>query len=214
VKAPRAGEVKTRLAAALGPDLAAQLYRAIAERGVRETSAPGYERAFFHAPADAADEIGEWLGAETRVAQSGPDLGARMTAAFEWAFARGASRVALVGTDVPDLSRDHVLAAFISLDTHDVVLGPCTDGGYYLVALRRPARELFAGITWSTAAVLSETLARAVGAGLHATLLAPLSDIDDVHDLRAAWATLRGWLPADLAIAIESALALEPPSGP
>lgn len=198
-KNPRPGQVKTRLAEALGSDTAAALYRALAEGVLRRTQAPGaYARAVFFAPADSVREIEAWLPGESCVAQEGADLGARMASAFAWAFARGHETVVLVGTDVPALGRAHIHAALSALDAHDVVLGPAFDGGYYLIALRRPAPQLFEGIAWSTGAVLPQTLDRARAAGLRVATLASLGDVDDVAGLRREWAAVRELLSGAL----------------
>jgi rSAM/selenodomain-associated transferase 1 len=203
VKAPRSGMVKTRLAAAVGDETAAELYRAMADRVRRETAGGPERRVFVFAPEAARPEVEAWLAGETCEPQAAGDLGARMAAAFERAFAGGARRVALIGTDVPDLSRVHVRAALDALEHHDVALGPAADGGYYLIALRRPCPELFHGVAWSTPAVREQTLARASAAGLRVAELAPLSDVDTIGDLRREWLRLRAWLPPALARRLE-----------
>ena len=106
-----------------------------------------------------------------------------MAAAFEDAFGRGVQRAALIGSDVPAPSRHHVREAFDALGTHDVVLGPARDGGYYLVALDRPRPELFAGMAWST----PEVLHRAARLGLRVTVLETLGDVDTIEDVRREW---------------------------
>ena len=103
-------------------------------------------------------------------------------AAFTRAFG-SADLVCVVGSDVPGLGQSHVIAAFEALDRHDVVFGPAADGGYYLVALARRAPELFADISWSTAAVLSESEARARALGLSVAKLAELDDVDTIEDV-------------------------------
>jgi glycosyltransferase A (GT-A) superfamily protein (DUF2064 family) len=110
VKAPRPGTVKPRLAAVLGDEAAALLYRAMAEEQIRRTAprAGEYERAFLFAPEDARAEMESWLPAEPLEAQQGDDLGERMSRAFASAFSAGARRVAIVGTDVPSCGREHV----------------------------------------------------------------------------------------------------------
>ena len=187
VKHPAPGAVKTRLGAAVGPEPAARLYRTLAERVLEATTprAGEYERLVFFDPPDALEEMRAWLPGVRLLAQSAGDLGARMADAFARAFARGASRVAIVGTDAPGLSRQTVVDALAALDAADVVLGPSEDGGYYLLALRNPRPELFAGITWSTSTVAAETRARAAAAGLSVRELAPLRDVDTLEDLRA-----------------------------
>jgi rSAM/selenodomain-associated transferase 1 len=207
LKAPRPGAVKTRLVPALGPSAAAGLYRALAEAVVAQTRpAAGYERILFFAPAEARAEIEAWLPGEALAAQDGPDLGARMSSAFDEAFRRGAGRVALVGSDAPGLTRDDVLEALDALGEHDVVLGPAMDGGYYLIALARPAPGLFRAIAWGTGTVLAATVERAATLGLTVRLLDPRRDIDTLDDVKAEWARIRPLLARSLAEAIAAAL--------
>lgn len=195
VKHPSPGAVKTRLAAAVGPEAAAGLHRALAEHVLEATTPAGqYERLVFFAPPEALAEMRAWLPGLRLLAQSGGDLGARMADAFARGFARGAGRVAIVGTDTPAVSRETVTEALSALDAADVVIGPTEDGGYYLLALRDPRPELFAGIAWSTPTVADETRARAREAGLSVRELSRRRDIDTVEDLRAEWPAVRGLL--------------------
>ena len=117
--------------------------------------------------------------------QEGVDLGGRMFDAMHQAFSFGHQRVILIGTDLPSLTRAQVSQAVTQLGTHDLVLGPTLDGGYYLIAVSRPTPELFRGIAWSTATVLEETLQKAAAAGLSVALLPTLRDLDDLDDLTA-----------------------------
>ena len=208
VKAPRPGAVKTRLAAALGAEAAAAVYRAIAAEEVRRTAPRDaeYDRVLCFDPPDAGDEIARWLPGETLRPQEGPDLGARMARAFADAFDDGARRVAIVGTDVPACGRAEVAEAFRALDDHDLVLGPTHDGGYYLVALDRPRPPLFTGIQWSTPSVLPATAERAGVLGLSVRMLDPRRDIDTVDDLRAEWPRLRALVEPALAREVSAAL--------
>jgi len=210
VKEPRPGAVKTRLAAALGDEHAAQLYRALAEAEVRRTKpARGeYDRLFFFTPADAGAVLARWFPGETFLPQKGADLGQRMANAFEAAFARGARRVAIVGTDVPGVSRALVTEALLALGDHDVVVGPAHDGGYYLLALDRPRPMLFDAIPWSTCAVLAATAERAAVLGLRLSVLETLSDIDTLEDLRREWRMVRPLLAGrvELITAVEDAI--------
>jgi hypothetical protein len=211
VKEPQAGQVKTRLARDLGPELAAALYRCLAEIELRHTRPePGeYSRLVCFSPPGAAATIGRWLPGETLAAQTEGDLGERMARAFEQVLHAGAERVAIVGSDVPWVSRAHVKQALGALDAHDLVLGPTSDGGYYLLALARPHPELFAGMPWSTPEVLGMTLERAAAAGLRVRLLEELEDIDTLADLRGAWPLLRPLLRPDpaLVVALDACLA-------
>lgn len=188
VKRPSPGAVKTRLVPALGDAGAAGLYRALAEHVLEATTPEGeYERLVFFDPEDALEEMRAWLPGVRLLAQSGDDLGARMADAFARAFARGARRVAIVGTDTPGVSRETVDQALGALDEADVVIGPAEDGGYYLLALRAPRPELFAGIAWSTPTVCDETLRRAAASALAVHRLPRRRDVDTLEDLRLEW---------------------------
>jgi rSAM/selenodomain-associated transferase 1 len=210
VKEPRPGAAKTRLTPALSPAEAAELYRALAEEEIRNTAPrPGeYARLFFFDPSSSPDAMSAWLPGETLLPQRGDDLGARMSAAFDEAFRRGARRAAVIGTDVPWVTRARVAEAFAALDGHDVVLGPTADGGYYLLAVDRPRPELFRGIAWSTPSVLGSTADRAGALGLRVQMLGELPDIDTMDDLRAHWEALRPLLAGrPVAAAVARALA-------
>jgi uncharacterized protein len=197
VKQPRPGTVKTRLAREVGDERAAAIYRALAEAEIRATAPErraagvGYERVFYFAPAEARASIETWLsglvGDEPLVCfpQSGADLGERMAQAFAACFARGASRVAIIGSDVPSCTRAHVAAALAALDDHDVAVGPTHDGGYYLLALSQPRPPLFRDVAWSTPLVLQTTRARAAALGLRVATLQTLRDVDTLDDWRA-----------------------------
>lgn len=199
LKEPRPGSVKTRLAEALGPASAAALYRLLAESVLDATvpQAGEYERLVFFDPPGAADALRAWLPGVRLVPQTAGDLGARMQDAFARGFRRGATRVALVGTDVPGVTRGTVVSALEALEAADVVLGPAEDGGYYLIALACSRPELFSEIAWSTREVLEATLTRAVEAGLGVHQLPRLRDVDTVEDLRAVWPRLDAVLARD-----------------
>jgi rSAM/selenodomain-associated transferase 1 len=211
VKLPRPGAVKTRLVPALGAAAAADLSEALVEAVLARTDPRGgeYERLVFYTPRDAAEAMRAWLPGGRLRHQSEGELGTRLADAFARAFARGAQRVAIVGSDVPGLSRPTIVSAFAALDRADVVLGPATDGGYYLVALREAHPELFRGVSWSTASVLAQTLELAARGGLSAATLAPLRDVDTLDDLRAEWPAISPLLEhrPGLRAAIERAFA-------
>jgi rSAM/selenodomain-associated transferase 1 len=193
VKEPRPGAAKTRLTPALSAADAAEVYRVLAEEEIRNTAPrPGeYTRLFFFDPSSSPGAMSEWLAEEALVPQRGDDLGARMSAAFDEAFRRGARRAAVIGTDVPWVTHGLVAEALAALGDHDVVLGPTADGGYYLLATDRPRPELFCGVAWSTPSVLASTVERAGALGLRVRMLPELPDIDTIDDLRAHWDELR-----------------------
>jgi rSAM/selenodomain-associated transferase 1 len=212
LKEPRPGAVKSRLAAGIGAAAAAAVYRAIADEAIRRTAPrrEEYERLFLFDPPASRPQIQAWLPGQTLVAQAGGDLGERMARAFADAFASGARRVALVGTDVPALSYEDVRDALESLDEHDVALGPATDGGYYLLALKRPEPELLRDVPWSTPDVLTTTLDRAARLGLSLRVLRTLGDIDTLEDLEAEWERIRPLLDEEMRQEIERTMGGRP----
>jgi hypothetical protein len=186
-KAPEPGKVKTRLAHELGDLEAARIYRALGRRVVDRVRGGPYRTIVYFDPPEARDDVVRWLGAPgiELVPQPEGDLGARIVRAFERGFELG-ERVCAIGTDSPDLDRARVETAFDSLERSGgpaAVLGPATDGGYYLVGLRRPEPRLFTEIPWSTGAVLPATLARAGELGIVVELLPPLGDVDRPEDV-------------------------------
>ena len=106
-----------------------------------------------------------------------------MRTAFEEGFARGMTKIAIIGTDCPDLDRGIILEAFEKLLDHDLVFGPAKDGGYYLIGLRRVFPELFRSIPWGTDQVLETTRAISRKLGLSIAYLPELADIDRPSDL-------------------------------
>ena len=192
LKFPQPGAVKTRLIPALGAERACELYRAL----VRHTLGTAAEFARDAAIAvevrltGAPDTVAAraWLGDAISIREQGEgDLGARMERATREALGEGATAVAVIGADCPRLTAAHLGAAFAALCENETVLGPATDGGYYLIGLRRPRAELFHGIAWSTAAVLAQTLATVRRLALSYRLLERLDDVDEPGDL-ATWA--------------------------
>ena len=183
-KAPRPGEVKTRLATDLGDAAATRLYRTMGRTVVDGLRGGAFRIHVCFSPGDARGEMEAWLGTDELEFQpqvSG-DLGQRMEMAAEEAF-RTTSRVCMVGTDTPDLDRRVVEEALAKLEEADMVVGPARDGGYYLLALNRLEPSLFRDVPWSTAQVLETTLARANTAGLTVHTLAMRVDVDRITDV-------------------------------
>jgi rSAM/selenodomain-associated transferase 1 len=153
-----------------------------------------------YAPADAKPFFTKVVqGRFELIPQASDDLGCRMRSFFTERFQTGADRIVLVGTDSPTLPLTFVEQAFQELKQADVVLGPATDGGYYLVGCARHTRKgsdvvppIFEEIPWSTSQVLRETVTRLKSAKLSAALLPPWYDVDTLDD----WRMLRGHVAA------------------
>jgi rSAM/selenodomain-associated transferase 1 len=184
LKAPRPGTVKTRLAATLGAAEACAAYQRLVGTLLRQLVALENVDLCF-TPDDVGSEIMPWAKPTWRLKPQGNgDLGCRLDRAFRRAFDEGAERVVIIGSDCPEVDASDIQAAWTALLSHDVVLGPATDGGYWLIGLRAPQRELFVDIPWSTDKVLRETQKRCGVAGLTTRLLRELSDVDTEADWR------------------------------
>ncbi|MFC1600806.1 TIGR04283 family arsenosugar biosynthesis glycosyltransferase [Candidatus Sumerlaeota bacterium] len=192
---PRPGRAKTRLIPHLGPQGAAEIQRRMTQyilTNLREL--PRQRPASVELRLDdmptAADQLPTaWPELELR-AQGEGDLGQRMLAAFREAFAAGAERVVIIGSDCPALRPSHVAAAFDALERADLALGPATDGGYYLIGLQEAHPRLFEDVPWGLDEALARTLKHACELGLTVKLLEDLDDIDRPEDLLAWGAEL------------------------
>ena len=185
LRAPVAGAVKSRLAKSLGAQAALRSYRQLVEfllHGLGH-SCPIH---IHHTP-DNAIEMKNWLGdAYTYFSQVGGDLGERLIHAMELEFTGGVTKLIFLGGDCPYVDRARLDDAFRALEECDVVLGPATDGGYYLIGLKQRLPWLFRGIPWGREGVLSSTLAKCVELGLECSLLPEESDVDDLANWEVA----------------------------
>jgi hypothetical protein len=186
-KEPVPGKVKTRFIPQLSPVDAAGLYRCSLHDRITEISAlNGVDRAIAYTPEDARDTFTELsLGGFELFAQRGKGLGERLNNIFQDNLARGYQAVSIVDSDSPDLPKSIIKESFQLLLSKqaEVVFGPCRDGGYYLVGMRKPYPELFRNIPWSTKNVLSTTLEKAGKMGLNVRLLSSWNDLDTFEDL-------------------------------
>lgn len=191
VKWPQAGQVKTRLAAAIGVNEAANIYEQLVATVLERLPKSGRLIIMFDPP-DRAREVSAWIAplcADRHpefLAQASGDLGARLEHAFAHAFATGCEPVAVVGSDCVEIGPETFSKTRCALETHDCAIGPTFDGGYYLLALKKPCPSLFADIAWSTELVFTQTIERARAAGLNVHQLSPLHDVDTVEDWHRA----------------------------
>jgi uncharacterized protein len=190
VKVPIQGTVKTRLATAIGAETAARLYRCFVSDTLTGVRRAGYPLLVFFHPPEADRAVDAWLGEGlTCLPQRGGDLGERMFAAFQEAF-RWCSRAVLVGADCPDLPDEILHEAFACLNTHDAVLGPARDGGYYLIGFSSSGgmrEEIFQGIEWGSSGVHEATMAAMRMHRIHFHILPLWRDVDDYDDLKALY---------------------------
>ncbi len=179
VKYPEPGKVKTRLARRVGSERAATLYHEMVEQVIEQTSSEQYQRILCYDPPQREAEFRQWLPQlHAYVPQWGGGLGERLSHALEPTH-QAYQKVAVIGTDCVELSDTLIGEAFMALDSHDLVMGPALDGGYYLLAAKQFYPELFSCIAWSTEQVLRQTLERASALGLKVKQLPVLADIDE-----------------------------------
>jgi rSAM/selenodomain-associated transferase 1 len=186
-KYPEKGEVKKRLATHLGEDITVELYRYFVLDSLSTLEKCGVKLLVCFYPPESQKRFAEWLGMNySYVPQQGSDLGQRMKTCFVNAFDRGFHFVVAIGSDIPDLPCEFIKEALSSLKTHDVVIGPSFDGGYYLIGFREDKfiPEVFDGIDWGTHTVFHDTLTVLQNAICNVHTLPKWSDIDTIADLK------------------------------
>ena len=206
-KQPLPGLVKTRLAAETSPQWAARVSAAFLTDSLDRLAGIDAHRILVYAPREAEEFFsGLARGRFTLMPQAEGDLGQRMAAFFfgagvpklefgnETNFrneARGSAiKAVLVGLDSPTLPLSYIEEAFAKLEQADVILGPATDGGYYLLGCAGRVPPIFENITWSGPTVLEETVTLLKDSEWRLELLPPWYDVDTLND----WQMLRGHL--------------------
>ncbi len=185
-KYPTAGQVNTRLTPPLSPSDAATLHAASLHAVLERLGATGMDPVtLVGAPDDKLDAFRRLLATHSVdfVPQGAGTLGDRLIRAFARAFDDGANRVIALGADSPTLPSAFVTDAVERLNDCDAVLGPCWDGGYYLIGLSRPLPKLFERIDWGGSQVTQATKARAASAGVALVELPTWYDLDQCEDL-------------------------------
>ncbi len=188
VKAPVPGTVKTRLQPDLQPDRIAEIYKTfiteIASQGARLKGvdrflgcAPSRDHAFL-------TEISRKFKLKS-FNQRGSNLGEKIVNAFKDYFKKGYSEIVLIGSDSPTIPLTYINKAFAALEKHDFVLGPCCDGGLYLIgAKNKIVPDIFHDIPWDSAKVLNKTLDNIEHLDIKVCLLPFWYDVDTIEELR------------------------------
>ncbi len=177
------GKVKTRIAATEGEETALEIYRWLTEYTHRVVSEVKVDRFLFFSDFIPEEAEHDYPGYQLAV-QEGSDLGARMSNAFQLVYSKGYSKSVIIGTDCPDLLTSDLNSAFMALSHNDLVIGPASDGGYYLLGMKKFCPQLFEGVPWSSPKVLERTLDIADHEGLDYEFLKIHSDIDTYEDWR------------------------------
>jgi len=183
VKNPIAGKVKTRLAESIGSSNALHIYKML----LRHTHSVACKldtdvQVWYSSQINRTDF---WeKGGFNKQLQKGRNLGQRMSHAIQNGFSSGYEHVAIIGSDCPGLTPEHIKNAFDMLNDSDFVIGPASDGGYYLLGLRRFLPDIFEGINWSKDSVFKDTINIIDRHNFSVSLLEELNDIDTIEDLQ------------------------------
>jgi rSAM/selenodomain-associated transferase 1 len=191
-KWPAPGRTKTRLVAT-NPALGALAARAFLCDSLDRFGVIDARRVLAFEPPIALTDFAGLAAGRFELEPQGPgDLGARLSAYFARQVAGGARAIIAVGSDSPTVPIEFIEQAFTALETADVVIGPATDGGYYLIGCGRRVPPVFNGIRWGQSVVLAETLARLTDPNWRVALLPPWYDVDTADD----WSMLCGHIAA------------------
>lgn len=186
VKNPIEGNVKTRIAKTVGHPKAVEVYRELLDytHTVAETlPSEACTKTVYYG--DFINENDLWNGWSKALQPEG-DLGDRMKAAFRDQFSKGAKSVVIIGSDCLELHPRHLEEAFTQLQSHEVVIGPSTDGGYYLLGMNSLHEALFDDMPWSQPELMEKTSLVLENKNLPYHLLEPLTDIDEWEDYEGA----------------------------
>lgn len=177
---PVLGQVKTRLAKKIGAEKALEVYHILLRKTASVTALIQTDKWVYYTPEVIEDDL--WSGPNySKKTQKGEDLGQRMENAFKDGFKAGYKRVVVIGSDLYELTPEDITMAFKKLTDHKVVLGPATDGGYYLIGLKEILPGLFENKNWGQKSVLKDTLSHFKDQEV--ALLHRYNDIDIYQDL-------------------------------
>ena len=156
-KNPVAGKVKTRLAKDLGDDKALEIYKFLLEHSAAFTSSVNAEKHVYYSDSITDQDIWDNKIYKKKL-QSGAHLGKRMENAFKNGFEENHEKIIVIGSDMYDIQAGDIEEAFQQLENHDYVIGPASDGGYYLFGMKSLNLKVFKNKDWGTSSVLKDTL--------------------------------------------------------
>jgi hypothetical protein len=183
-KAPVLGRVKTRLVPPLTYEQSYALHQAFIEDTLNKISRlPDIKPCLGYYPRGQKHKFNGMLPVEIDLfCQAGNDLGERMQNALK-RYLKQAQQVVIIGADVPSLPEEYIQQAFEQLVSHDIVIGPAEDGGYYLIGSKADPPDIFSNIPWGTEKVFESTRIRLKQSGCKYAILPSWPDIDRPEDL-------------------------------
>ncbi len=185
VKNPLLGKVKTRLAQKIGAEKALKIYQKLLNHTLDIILSLLQDVAIYYSDDVIIDDM--WADKQfSKEKQTGIDLGDRMSNAFKDCFSKGYKKVCIIGSDNLEINAGIIEHAFHELNNSDIVIGPSSDGGYYLLGMQTHHPEIFNNKSWSTSKVLEETVNDLNNLALSYSLLETINDIDTYSDLKKA----------------------------
>lgn len=182
VRNPISGQVKTRLAKDIGDERALEIYLQLLQHTLEITRGLSFRKFIYYA--DEVSDYDLWsVPGYTKRKQNGIDLGERMLNSFKELFDQGFTRIIIIGSDCLQLKTETLEEAVALLESNAAVIGPASDGGYYLLGLTKFYPDLFTNKPWSTNQVFAKTINDFINQGISYALLEELNDIDDATDL-------------------------------
>ena len=180
-KNPVAGKVKTRLAKDIGDPKALEIYKFLLEHSAKFTATVNASKQVYYSDSVNMDDIWDNKLYSKRK-QTGEDLGERMLNAFDNGFQEGFEKVIVIGSDMYDIDTIDIEHAFQELENHDYVIGPATDGGYYLLGMKSLNSKVFKKKQWGTSSVLKDTMEDLRDTDVK--LLETRNDVDLLEDIK------------------------------
>ena len=174
------GKVKTRLAESIGKSNALKVYNLIVCKTISVLKEIEQDVAVFHT--DFIPNNKEWSFTKHQKIQDGNDLGNRMKNAFKWGFEMDYKNICIIGTDLWDIEKKMFKKTFKCLKKSDIVFGPASDGGYYLLGLKKFNDSIFNINSWSSSKVLEDSVNQ-IDCNDSVFYLPELNDIDIKEDL-------------------------------
>ena len=194
---PELGKAKTRLAKTIGEEKALEIYILLLQKTREITENLACDKAVYYSVKVRDNDLWD-ASIFQKHQQLGEDLGVRMENAFKKGFEEGYENIVIVGSDLFDITSNHINEAFEKLNTNDVVIGPAEDGGYYLLGMTKNHPAIFKNKEWGTSSVRKDTLEDLKNNKVY--LLNELNDIDVYDDLKkydsllkiiSSWVTLQ-----------------------
>jgi rSAM/selenodomain-associated transferase 1 len=178
---PELGKCKTRLAKTIGDEAALNVYKFLLQHTANVAKNVDASRYAYYSVKVRENDIWDTVFFSKKQ-QNGDDLGLRMQNAFQELFDLGHEKVVIIGSDLYDLDEKYIEEAYQKLDTHDAVIGPALDGGYYMFGMKSVLPNVFQNKEWGTETVFEATIKDLKNYNIHLTK--PLNDIDTFEDIK------------------------------